>query len=566
MAYSHNLRVSSTPLPFGTFKRNVINKRECVNTIIQFLAWKGYQLCSERELLRAPSLGVLLKIWNILFKCVDANVEITRENMAIEVPRFFKDFGYPLIMETSHLRTPTADHQWERNLLALSWLCKLLLYEHKNFEVSAPRSNGSGPSTIPKANLSSKLLENSITDLATKHYQRFINGYESSKELMETFALELSNIREELQFDIDKKMEIFEQLRSEVSQLQDYICNFGNVKHRIKVLSSDLEQIERATRSLKDSFIISEHELESSKHLLRKESSHLLRLQEKNKEINDMIYNNINGLNLKDLNDRIYALRAEISNVLERIKEYESDIPLLSSNIISMNNTLLKLHASSSSLIEGIKSTLLSNDLDVSSWANLERITLNTDACVADDILGISIDSYEAKLEEIFAEDSQKFEEVGFVFAKTRAQATWVIKQTNDTIAELELTVISLENEINITNKKLESLNSKDSVNLSRMQAETEDIVAMIKSSAQENLEACKNKLKNTLEDLQNANDQFELEKANAKKRLQKYLDTIRTIVQVCHEQKLKNCHAIKGLVNHKMASIEELTFKDTLG
>ncbi|AFZ80421.1 hypothetical protein BEWA_032740 [Theileria equi strain WA] len=555
MTYSHGLKATSTPLPLGTFKRNVVNKKECVNTILQFLAWKGYQLCSERELLRAPSLGVLLQIWNILFKFVDANVEITRENMTVEVPRFFKDFGYPLIMETSHLRTPTADHQWERNLLALSWLCKLLLYEHKNFEISAPRSNVNIPSTIPKANISNKLLENSITELTTKHYQRFINGCETSKELMEAFSAELGSIRADLQFDIDKKMELFEQLRNEVSQLQDYICNFGNVKHRIKVLSSDLEQIERATRNLKDSFVISEHELESSKHLLRKESSHLLRLQEKNKEINDMIYNNINGVNLKDLNDRIYTLRAEISTLVERIKEYESEIPLLSSNIISMSNTLLKLHASSSSLLEGIKSALLANGIEASSWVNLEKITLNTEANAADEILGISIDSFEAKIEEIFSSDSQKFQET-----------TWAIKQTNDTIAELEIAIISLENEINITNKKLE--NSQDSANVSRLQAETEDIVTMIKSCAQENLQTCKDKLRSVLEELQGANDQLELEKANAKKKLESYLEAIRTIVQVCHEQKLKNCHAIKGLVSHKVATIEGLSplLKDNSG
>lgn len=58
-------------------------------------------------------------------------MRITKENMAVEVPKFYNDFGYPHIMTTSHLKTPTAERQWESNLMALSWLCKLLLYEHE---------------------------------------------------------------------------------------------------------------------------------------------------------------------------------------------------------------------------------------------------------------------------------------------------------------------------------------------------------------------------------------------------------------------------------------------------
>lgn len=51
--------------------------------------------------------------------------------MAVEVPKFFREFGYPQLMKTSHLRTPTADHQWESNLVALAWLCKILMYEQQ---------------------------------------------------------------------------------------------------------------------------------------------------------------------------------------------------------------------------------------------------------------------------------------------------------------------------------------------------------------------------------------------------------------------------------------------------
>eukprot|EP00375_Theileria_parva_P003049 XP_765730.1 hypothetical protein [Theileria parva strain Muguga] len=106
-------------------------KKECVNFILHFLAWKGYNACSVNDLLRSPPLKVLLDIWNFLFRLVDSNVRITKENMAVEVPKFYNDFGYPHIMTTSHLKTPTAERQWESNLMALSWLCKLLLYEHE---------------------------------------------------------------------------------------------------------------------------------------------------------------------------------------------------------------------------------------------------------------------------------------------------------------------------------------------------------------------------------------------------------------------------------------------------
>ncbi|CDJ29903.1 HEC/Ndc80p family protein, putative [Eimeria mitis] len=115
----------------STYKRG---KRSAEATKLKFLSFSEFPGPLSAKALSSPQRSLLIDIWGHLFRrCFDDSVKITAENVNDEVPRLFKEIGYPFPISKSAMLAPGTGHQWPHHLAALSWLCELLIYENEFF-------------------------------------------------------------------------------------------------------------------------------------------------------------------------------------------------------------------------------------------------------------------------------------------------------------------------------------------------------------------------------------------------------------------------------------------------
>ncbi|KAL8432277.1 hypothetical protein Efla_000861 [Eimeria flavescens] len=102
--------------------------------IFRFLTFSDFPGPLSAKALSSPQRSLLIDIWSHLFRrCFDDSVKLTTENVNDEVPRLFKEIGYPFPISKSAMLAPGTGHQWPHHLAALSWLCELLIYENEFF-------------------------------------------------------------------------------------------------------------------------------------------------------------------------------------------------------------------------------------------------------------------------------------------------------------------------------------------------------------------------------------------------------------------------------------------------
>ncbi|XP_026189741.1 kinetochore protein NDC80 homolog [Cyclospora cayetanensis] len=115
----------------STYRRR---KRSAEATKLKFLSFSEFPGPLSAKALSSPQRSLLIDIWGHLFRrCFDDSVKITAENVNDEVPRLFKEIGYPFPISKSAMLAPGTGHQWPHHLAALSWLCELLIYENEFF-------------------------------------------------------------------------------------------------------------------------------------------------------------------------------------------------------------------------------------------------------------------------------------------------------------------------------------------------------------------------------------------------------------------------------------------------
>ncbi|KAK1442060.1 kinetochore protein ndc80 like protein [Babesia gibsoni] len=532
-------RQSSVP------KYSVTNKKECVQCIIGFLESKGFYPCSAKELLKSPPLQILLEIWNFLFRMVDASMNITKDNMATEVPKFFKDFGYPQIMKTSHMRTPTADHQWESNLVALSWLCKILLYEQE----FGCRGKSSGQGALGlylggrgKATISNSRVLQLVTDQATKHYQLYIQGEENSMQIMEDFENVIEVESSKLQESVDLKVDSLEELREKTLELQEELEGFAKTKEWIQKAKLELKQIEEVTRSLQASCIQAEEQLKASREALKEEQLGLDEQERRKKELEDAIEaQDINKNVLLDLTRNIKALKTRISETNRRIKEMEHEIPTLESNAHSMEIQLVRAQKTFTAAHESITNFLISNGGDVDSWKNIEPVRVNVTGSHETEILGVSPSTYERVLDEIIHNDRDRMQQ--------SAEARTELEAAN---AELETLCNALARQMSETLREISMLfkahilEEKESVIL----VETEKLAEVIRKAARDELERVQRELENLGVSISEENNRLKQQELRAQEAWRTVVERLTKMYQVAKESKDSNIKELRGIIS----------------
>ncbi|XP_049757582.1 kinetochore protein NDC80 homolog isoform X3 [Elephas maximus indicus] len=130
--------------------------------------------------LQAPSVKDFLKIFTFLYGFLCPSYELPDTKFEEEVPRIFKDLGYPFALSKSSMYTVGAPHTWPHIVAALVWLidCIKLYTAMKESSPSFDDGQPWGEET------EDGIMHNKLfLDYTIKCYESFMTGADSFEEM-----------------------------------------------------------------------------------------------------------------------------------------------------------------------------------------------------------------------------------------------------------------------------------------------------------------------------------------------------------------------------------------------
>ncbi|KAM4698889.1 kinetochore protein NDC80 homolog [Discoglossus pictus] len=94
----------------------------CIRQLCEFLNENGYSQLITVKSLQGPSTKDFLKIFAFIYSFIFPNYEIPDSKFEEEIPRVFKELGYPFALSKSSMYTVGAPHTWPQIVVALVWL------------------------------------------------------------------------------------------------------------------------------------------------------------------------------------------------------------------------------------------------------------------------------------------------------------------------------------------------------------------------------------------------------------------------------------------------------------
>ncbi|NWY64624.1 NDC80 protein, partial [Erithacus rubecula] len=96
--------------------------QQCIKKLCEFLAENGYAHNVSMKSLQSPSIKDFLKIFTFIYKFLCPSYELPDSKFEEEIPKVFKNLGYPFPLPKSSMYTVGAPHTWPQIVAALVWL------------------------------------------------------------------------------------------------------------------------------------------------------------------------------------------------------------------------------------------------------------------------------------------------------------------------------------------------------------------------------------------------------------------------------------------------------------
>ncbi|XP_046526951.1 kinetochore protein NDC80 homolog [Equus quagga] len=154
--------------------------QQCIRQLCEFLTENGYAYSVSMKSLQAPSVKDFLKIFTFLYGFLCPSYELPDTKFEEEVPRIFKDLGYPFALSKSSMYTVGAPHTWPHIVAALVWLIDCIKL-HTAMKESSPIFDDGQPwgEETEDGIMHNKLF----LDYTIKCYESFMTGADSFEEM-----------------------------------------------------------------------------------------------------------------------------------------------------------------------------------------------------------------------------------------------------------------------------------------------------------------------------------------------------------------------------------------------
>ncbi|KAJ7428231.1 Kinetochore protein NDC80 like protein [Willisornis vidua] len=234
--------------------------QQCIKQLCEFLVENAYAGNVSVKSLQSPSVKDFLKIFTFIYGFLCPSYELPDSKFEEEIPKIFKELGYPFPLSKSSLYTVGAPHTWPQMVAALVWLIdcvKLFMdYTLKCYELFMQ-----GRDTFEEldAEVQSKLKdlfnidEYQIEVLAAenKRLHEEIARLQKEKENEPDRRVTLRNVKLALQADVQKYQAYLASLESHIATLDQKI---DSINDEVESAELEVKAMKKENRRLQNIF------------------------------------------------------------------------------------------------------------------------------------------------------------------------------------------------------------------------------------------------------------------------------------------------------------------------
>ncbi|KAF8821214.1 HEC/Ndc80p family protein [Cardiosporidium cionae] len=388
-------------------------KKEGMKILMRFLSWQEYPDAISMADLQSPSRSLLISLWDFILKRVDKSIEIDTKNANEEVPRIFKELGYPLTISKSSMVAPGTGQQWSHHLAALCWLCELLIYETEAFPNIADNldfiSNETGASSLavagqslyggPPIHLSFDKPVNPISAstaclnrIVAKNYMLCMTGRETKESIKNAVLSQLEMDVETMRSNFDRKMNDWKALQAHIEEIKTVLNDHHLLGPRIATMKEEYTKMQSLYNETKNQIPVVEKQVEEAEQSLRERMAEYDGELANVQQLEEIVANqSMNKEEVQQLNQTVQASREALrkhTEDLESCKKERADKEALinheTQEILPLCPRLNRLISECLELVRRSKSPSLE------LWVQLKTFDFVSNATTLDGMLGLS--------------------------------------------------------------------------------------------------------------------------------------------------------------------------------
>ncbi|NWS95733.1 NDC80 protein, partial [Mionectes macconnelli] len=238
--------------------------QQCIKQLCEFLVENAYAHNVSMKSLQSPSVKDFLKIFTFIYGFLCPSYELPDSKFEEEIPKIFKELGYPFPLSKSSLYTVGAPHTWPQIVTALVWLIDCVkLYTAMRENAPSIEEGQSWGGETDDGIVHNKLF----MDYAVKCYELFMKGRDTFEELDAEVQSKLKDLFNIDEFQIESLAADNKRLQEEIARLEkekesepDRRVTLRNVKSS---LQADVQKYQAYLANLESHIAILDQKMES---------------------------------------------------------------------------------------------------------------------------------------------------------------------------------------------------------------------------------------------------------------------------------------------------------------
>ncbi|NXW94540.1 NDC80 protein, partial [Alopecoenas beccarii] len=298
--------------------------QQCIKQLCEFLSENGYAHNVSLKSLQSPSVKDFLKIFTFICGFLRPSYELPNSKFEEEIPRVFKELGYPFALSKSSMYTVGAPHTWPQIVTALVWLIdSVKLYAATRENAPSFDDGQSWGGETEDGIVHNKLF----VDYSVKCYEQFMKGRDTFEELdaeVQSKFKDLFNIDE---FQIEGLISDNKKLNEEIARLEkekesepDRRVTLRNLKLS---LQADVQKYQAYLANLESHIVILEEKVEGVNEEVETTEMEVEAMKQENARLQHIFDNQ--KYSVADI-ERINHERNELQQTINKLtKEMEAE-------------------------------------------------------------------------------------------------------------------------------------------------------------------------------------------------------------------------------------------------
>ncbi|KAL2099905.1 hypothetical protein ACEWY4_004299 [Coilia grayii] len=190
---------------------------QCIKQLCEFLSDNSFPGSITVKALQSPSTKEFLKIFEFIMRLLDPSFHMPTARIEEEVPRIFKDLGYPFAISKSSMYSVGAPHTWPQVLGALVWLMDTVRLFSAVQEQDLLFSDFTDSSTAVEEG---KEYNQLFLDYTCDTYNKYMQGSDTFDEESAEYLTKLKKLYHVDEDHLESQLRMYQGLAEKVDRLE----------------------------------------------------------------------------------------------------------------------------------------------------------------------------------------------------------------------------------------------------------------------------------------------------------------------------------------------------------